>query len=191
MTKTLFFIFFYCLIQAQTRKELINEALIASNDTTAICTIKKGLKGNYVKYKVLFNYIPSINPLNPKKQKRISSRFGRRFHPIDGRYKQHLGLDIAAKIGTPIHAAASGVVKTVIKSNKGYGNQVFIDHLYGYSTRYAHMYISVVKKGQRIKKGDIIGFVGNTGKSTGPHLHFEILKNSKPIDPYPFCFLDI
>ena len=137
-----------------------------------------------------FDYVPTINPLNPKRLKRFSSSFGMRFHPMDKENKQHLGLDISAKAGTPIHAAASGTVKRTEKSDFGYGNQVFIEHRYGFSTRYAHMYLFVVEKGQTINKGDIIGYVGSTGKSTGHHIHYEVWKNGKAIDPYPFCFLE-
>lgn len=138
-----------------------------------------------------FDLIPSINPLNPKNQKRVSSSFGTRFHPIDGRKKAHLGIDISAKAGTPIHAAASGTVKKTVYSSQGYGNQVYIDHSYGFSSRYAHMYTFIVKEGQKVKKGEIIGFVGSTGKSTGNHIHFEIQKNGKHQDPYPFMQLEL
>lgn len=138
-----------------------------------------------------FKFVPSINPLNPKKLKRFSSKFGNRFHPIDKKNKPHFGLDISAKAGTPIHAAASGTIKSTKESKTGYGNQVVIEHDYGFKTRYAHMYLFIVKEGQTIKKGEIIGFVGSTGKSTANHIHFEVWKNGDRIDPYPFCFLDI
>ncbi|PCI96049.1 MAG: hypothetical protein COB15_11420 [Flavobacteriales bacterium] len=141
-------------------------------------------------YKKVNNYIPTFSPLNPNKKKRYSSKFGRRFHPIDKRMKQHLGLDISAPTGTPIHTTASGIVKLVKTSNIGYGNQVEVLHGFGFQTKYAHMSKIIVKKGQKVKKGDIIGFVGTSGKSTAPHLHYEIKKNKKHIDPYPFCFID-
>jgi len=136
-------------------------------------------------------FVPSINPLNPKKLKRFSSEFGNRFHPIDKTNKPHFGIDISAKAGTAIHAAASGTIKSTIKSNTGYGNQVVIEHDYGFKSRYAHMYLFIVKDGQTVKKGEIIGFVGSSGKSTADHIHFEIWKNDDRIDPYPFCFLEI
>ncbi len=137
------------------------------------------------------SFVPSINPLNPKKLKRFSSKFGKRFHPIDRKNKPHFGLDISADAGTPIHATASGTVKTVTLSNKGYGNQVVLVHDYGFKTRYAHMYLFIVKEGQPVKKGEVIGFVGSTGKSTANHIHYEIWKNGTRIDPYPFCMLDL
>jgi len=143
------------------------------------------------KFSSKFKYVPSINPLNPKKLKRFSSKFGNRFHPIDNKNKPHFGLDISAKAGTPIHAAAAGTIKSTKESKTGYGNQVVIEHDYGFKTRYAHMYLFIVKEGQTVKKGEIIGFVGSTGKSTADHIHFEVWKNSDRIDPYPFCFLDL
>lgn len=136
-----------------------------------------------------FNKVPSINPLNPKNQKKISSTFGNRFHPIDKHNKKHLGIDISAKAGTPIHAAAEGIILKTIISKYGYGNQVYIEHEYGFSSRYAHMYVFIVQKGQSVKKGEIIGFVGSTGKSTGNHIHFEIHKNKKHLNPFPFINL--
>lgn len=184
-------LFFSASIVAQDQKEMLLKGLNESIDTLGVIKAKEALKDKYRVYKAYFNFVPSINPLNPKKQKRVSSKFGKRFHPIDKKVKAHLGLDISAKVGTPIHACASGTVEKTIHSNKGYGNQVIIKHMYGYKTVYAHMYLFSVKKGMRVKKGDIIGFVGNTGKSTGPHLHYEIRKFNKPIDPYPFCFLSL
>lgn len=143
------------------------------------------------KFGAKFSYIPSINPLNPKRLKRFSGRFGNRFHPIDKRNKPHFGVDISAKAGTAIHAAASGTIKSTVRSDTGYGNQVTIEHGYGFKTRYAHMYLFMVEEGQSVKKGEIIGFVGSTGKSTGDHIHYELWKNNARIDPYPFCFLKI
>jgi len=170
---------------------LVVKTLNLVKDTTDISVLKESLNTHYSLYAKHFNYIPSLNPLNPKKLKRYSSQFGRRFHPIDKEYKRHLGLDISAKIGTPIHAVADGNIVQNISSNEGCGNSIMIEHKYGFTTRYCHLYVSVVKKGFKVKKGDIIGFVGSTGKSTAPHLHYEIKKNGVLIDPYPYCFLDI
>ena len=142
------------------------------------------------KYQVIKTYVPSFSPLNPNKQKRISSLFGKRFHPVDKKVKPHLGLDISANYGTPVHATATGFVKAVKFSNVGYGNQVEILHGFGFETRYAHLHKLIVKQGQRVNKGDVIGFVGSSGKSTASHLHYEIKKNRIHLDPYPFCFLE-
>lgn len=170
---------------------LIIKSLSHASDTSKVVTIKNILGNNFGIYKDRFDFIPSINPLNPKKLKRISSKFGRRFHPVDKRAKQHLGIDISSKKGTPVHASAAGTVIATITSNYGYGNQVVVQHQYGFVTRYAHLHSFIIKKGDTIPKGKIIGFVGNSGKSTGYHLHYEIHKFNKPIDPYPFCFLDV
>lgn len=181
-----------CFSQKNNKiNDLVVLALNKAADTTKIYNIKNILKFSYSEYKNEFEYIPSINPLNPNKLKRFSSKFGKRFHPIDNKVKSHLGLDIAAKKGTPIHAAAKGIVVSVVSSKYGYGNQVIIKHKYGFKTRYAHLHSAYVKKGQVVEKGKIIGFVGNSGKSTGYHLHYEIMKNEMKIDPYPFCFLSI
>lgn len=132
----------------------------------------------------IFDFIPSINPLNPSKIKRFSSSFGARFHPIDKRYKVHLGLDISCPEYTPVHVAAKGTVIDVAKS-ASYGNYVIVLHKYGFKTKYAHLSQILCQPGMLLSKGAIIGRVGNTGKSTASHLHYEVIKNSSPIDPYP------
>ena len=108
-----------------------------------------------------------------------------RKHPISKTNRFHSGLDLAAKKGTPIYASANGVI-VVSKYSKIYGNYVIIDHNSGYRTLYGHMLLAVVKKNQTIKQGSIIGYVGSTGRSTGPHLHYEILEHDKNIDPFRF-----
>jgi murein DD-endopeptidase MepM/ murein hydrolase activator NlpD len=110
---------------------------------------------------------------------------------VDKRSKQHLGIDISSKKGTPVHASAAGTVIATITSDYGYGNQVVLQHEYGFVTRYAHLHSFIINKGDTIPKGKIIGFVGNSGKSTGYHLHYEIQKFDNHIDPYPFCFLNL
>ncbi len=187
-------VLFHFTCFAQTNKKidsLIIKTLSQASDTSKVVTIKNILGNNFDLYKDRFDFIPSINPLNPKNLKRISSKFGKRFHPVDKRAKQHLGIDISSKKGTPVHASAAGTVIATITSNYGYGNQVVVQHEYGFITRYAHLHSFIIKEGDTIPKGKIIGFVGNSGKSTGYHLHYEIHKFDKPIDPYPFCFLDV
>ncbi len=128
---------------------------------------------------------PIYFPLPSKSFKRISSGYGMRKHPILKKNKFHFGLDLAARKGTPIYASAHGkVIKAAFSST--YGNYVVIDHHSGYKTLYAHMMVSKVKKNQRVKQGAVIGFVGSTGRSTGPHLHYEILKRNKKIDPFNY-----
>jgi len=120
-----------------------------------------------------------------KSEYRLSSPFGYRTHPITGKKKLHAGMDMAAPKGTPIYAAETGVV-TVAQSWSGYGNCVIIDHGGGLWTLYGHMSKILVEKGQTVKRGEKIGLVGSTGQSTGNHLHFEVRKNSEPVDPAPY-----
>ena len=115
----------------------------------------------------------------------VSSRFGLRIHPITGQQKTHTGIDIASNQGTSIYAADGGTV-TLASWNGGYGNCVMIDHGNGYVTLYGHMSSIAVSQGQAVSQGETIGYVGSTGKSTGPHLHFEVLKNGTRIDPEQF-----
>ena len=115
----------------------------------------------------------------------VSSRFGQRVHPITGEIKNHTGIDIASNQGTTIYAADGGTI-TLAAWNGGYGNCVMIDHGNGYVTLYGHMSSNAVSQGQTVSQGDTIGYVGSTGNSTGPHLHFEVLKNGTRIDPEQF-----
>lgn len=137
-------------------------------------------------------HIPAIQPIDNKDLKRTASGWGYRIHPIYKIKKFHYGLDFTAPIGTPIYATGDGTVKNVIrstsKSSKGYGNFVIIDHGYGYKTLYAHMNKYIVKRNQSVKRGEIIGYVGNTGLSTGPHLHYEVIKNGRKVNPVHYLF---
>lgn len=112
----------------------------------------------------------------------LTSYFGMRKSPYTGRPKKHEGLDIAANTGTPVFATADGIVARV-ETSPGYGKTVILDHGYGYRTLYAHNSKNLVKRGQRVSRGDKIAEVGNTGRSTGPHVHYEIRLNGVPIDP--------
>ena len=135
----------------------------------------------------LFKYYPDINPINPSNNPGISSGFSsKRLHPIEGKIKVHYGIDIVAKKNTPVYAAASGVaIKSKFFNGKA-GNSVEIKHKYGFRTKYFHLSIFIVKNGEKVRKGQIIGFLGTTGASTGPHLHYELLKNGKHINPISF-----
>lgn len=103
----------------------------------------------------------------------------------------HTGMDFTAPTGTHIFATGDGVIESVTASKRGYGNHIVIKHRFGYKTRYAHMSRFNVKEGQFVKRGDIIGFVGNTGSSTGPHLHYEVEKDNKKVNPYNYYFNDL
>lgn len=138
--------------------------------------------------------VPAVPPICPEKGKyRVSSSFGRRHDPV---YKNkiafHDGIDFATgKVGYPVYTTGDGVVEKVRYQFFGYGNEVIIDHGFGYKTRYAHLHSINVTQGQKLKRGQQIGQVGNTGKSTGPHLHYEILFKNKAIDPMSFMDLSM
>ena len=136
-------------------------------------------------------HIPAIFPLKETEIKYISSYFGYRPDPIYKVEKLHTGIDFSAQMGTEAYATGDGVVSDVEKGHWGYGNMVTIDHGYGYKTRYAHLQKAAVRKGQRMKRGQLIGFIGNTGKTTGVHLHYEVLKNDTPINPINFFYNDL
>ncbi len=134
---------------------------------------------------------PAIQPINNKDLNRLSSGFSYRIDPIYKTVKFHPGLDFSAPSGTPIYATAQGVVRTAGNLGNGYGNHVIINHGYQYTTLYGHMFRIKVRPGQSVKRGEVIGYVGNTGKSTGPHLHYEVMKGGKHLDPIYFFYNDL
>ena len=134
--------------------------------------------------------IPSIQPVSNRDLTRIASGFGLRMHPIYKIIKMHKGMDFTAPIGTEIYATGDGVVEKVGWVG-GYGKTIMINHGFGYKTRYAHCSKYNCRKGQKVKRGDLIGFVGNTGQSSGPHLHYEVFKNNRQINPVNFFFNDL
>ena len=136
-------------------------------------------------------HIPAIFPLKGTEIKYISSYFGYRPDPIYKIEKFHSGIDFSAQMGTETYATGDGVVYDVEKGHWGYGNMVTIDHGFGYKTRYAHLQKAAVRKGQKVKRGQLIGYIGNTGKTTGVHLHYEVLKNDVQIDPINFFYNDL
>ena len=134
---------------------------------------------------------PAIQPVSNKELNRIASGFGYRIDPVYKSIKMHAGLDFAAPQGTPIYATANGRIKTAGKSAGGYGIHVVIDHGYGYETLYGHMVRVKARQGQQVTRGEVIGYVGTTGKSTGPHCHYEVRKNGNKIDPIYFFYNDL
>jgi len=134
---------------------------------------------------------PAIQPVSNKDLNRIASGFGYRIDPIYKTVKMHAGLDFTAAQGTPIYATANGVIKTAGNTGNGYGNHVVINHGYGYETLYGHMVRVKARAGQRVERGDLIGYVGSTGKSTGPHCHYEVHKNGQKLDPVYFFYNDL
>lgn len=135
--------------------------------------------------------IPSIQPIKNKDLERIASGFGIRIDPIYKVPTPHMGLDFAAPMGTEIFATGDGVVEVVDFSYGGYGNEVIINHGYGYRTRYGHMSRTKAQVGQKVKRGEVIGYVGSTGKSTGTHVHYEVIRGGIPVNPINYFFNDV
>lgn len=135
--------------------------------------------------------IPAIQPLNNKDIRYISSYFGYRIHPIFKRRMFHDGIDMTAEIGTPVYATGKGKVIEAKRSSDGYGKKIMIDHGFGYKTVYAHLSGFKVRKYQKVERGQLIGFVGNTGISTGPHLHYEVRYNGRKVNPVYYFFNDL
>jgi len=122
---------------------------------------------------------------------RITDRFGNRIDPFTEKPRLHTGIDIAAPTGTPVFSAAQGVVFSVVSSyspNRDYGEYVVVDHGYGKQTLYAHLSQIYVKTGQKVKRWEVIGAVGETGRATGPHLHYEVRENGTPVNPIKYFF---
>lgn len=140
---------------------------------------------------VMLASIPGIQPVSMKGPARVASGYGYRIHPIYKTPMMHEGIDFTAPIGTEIYATGNGIVAKTEYNGRGYGNNVVINHGFGYSTLYGHMSRFNVRPGQRVNRGDVIGYVGNTGSSTGPHVHYEVLKGSSKIDPINFFFNDL
>ncbi len=136
-------------------------------------------------------HIPSIFPLKREDIKYISSYFGYRSDPIYKVEKFHSGIDFSSTLNCEAYATGDGVVYDVEHKEWGYGNMVIIDHGYGYKTRYAHLNQAAVSKGQKVKRGQVVGYIGATGKATGVHLHYEVLKNDVQIDPINFLYQDL
>ncbi len=177
-----------------------NESLIAALDQN-MTELKNRMNAQQGSYKVLQQYIenkqemlasiPSIQPVSNKQLERIASGFGKRIDPIYKIEKFHAGLDFTAPIGTPIYATGNGIVEEATYNTEGYGNNIWIKHGFGYRTHYCHMVKLKSQQGQQVKRGEVIGWVGNTGKSTGPHCHYEVERKGEKIDPIHFFYNDL
>ncbi len=139
----------------------------------------------------MLSSIPAIQPVSNKDLTRVASGYGWRIHPIYKTEKMHTGMDFTAPIGTEVYATGNGVVDKVEMDGRGYGNNVLINHSYGYETLYAHLNKYIVRPGQKVSRGDLIGYVGNSGTSTGPHLHYEVRKNTNPVNPVNYYYNDL
>ncbi|HEU0137024.1 MAG TPA: peptidoglycan DD-metalloendopeptidase family protein [Flavobacterium sp.] len=139
----------------------------------------------------LLSAIPAIQPIKNENLKAMASGFGYRSDPFTKVRKFHAGMDFTAKSGTPIYASGDGVVEKADNTASGYGNHIVIRHGYGYETLYGHLSKYKVRRGQRVKRGDIIGYVGSTGRSEAPHLHYEVHKNGEAVNPLNFYYGNI
>jgi len=150
------------------------------------------LVGEATRHQDMLTRIPAIQPIDNKDLKRTASGWGWRIHPIYKIRKFHYGLDFTAPVGTPIYSTGDGIIEFIAsstdKASQGYGNIIIINHGYSYKTLYGHMSKFNVKKGQTVKRGQIIGFVGSTGLSTGPHLHYEVIKDNEKVNPINYLF---
>lgn len=174
------------LMIALTQKadRLTKELYIQSKSFDEVVKMAKG------KEKLLAS-IPAIMPLSNKDLRHQPSGFGWRTHPIYKTPEFHPGMDFAAPQGTELYATGDGTVSVADDKSQGYGNRVVIDHGYGYQTLYGHMLRSVVKPGQKVKRGEIIGYVGSTGLSTAPHCHYEVRKNGELMNPLNYYYNDL
>ncbi len=139
----------------------------------------------------LYASLPAIQPVSNQELKRLSSGYGMRIDPVLKVRKMHYGVDFSAPRGTPIYATGDGTIEVTRTSFGGYGKQILIDHGFGYKTFYAHMSKFEVSRGQKVKRGELIGYVGNTGKSTAPHLHYEVFKDGKKVNPVHYFYQDL
>lgn len=173
------------IIEIQKRINRLQRALVAqSKSYEEVYELAKSKD-------TMLGCIPAIQPVSNKDLKRLASGFGMRIHPIYKIAKMHTGLDFTADIGTEIYATGDGVIESIESKFSGYGNHVIINHGFGYESLYAHMSRIAVTAGQRVRRGQIIGYVGNTGASTGPHLHYEVMKNGEKVDPSFYFYNDI
>ncbi|MDL1957215.1 MAG: peptidoglycan DD-metalloendopeptidase family protein [Candidatus Desulfofervidus auxilii] len=183
------------LLKLGSKEEIIKQAEIESlmpySGAVDIDAIKHEIEKRLESLSELKKYLKTqksiylATPLSWPTLGYISSRFGWRIHPITGKKDFHGGVDISAPAGTPVRSTANGVVVYAGRT-KFNGNFVIIEHGYGYTTLYAHLKKYIVRVGQKVKRGDIIGYVGSTGLATGPHLHYEIWKNKRRVNPLPY-----
>ena len=165
----------------QKTDELSKAIAIQSHSLDEIVALAKDKKR-------LLAAIPAIQPIKNEDLRRIASGFGYRSDPFTKIRKFHYGMDFSAKRGTPIYATGNGVIKRADSRLSGYGKHIEIDHGFGYLTLYAHLDKYNCKRGQRVKRGDIIGYVGSTGRSEAPHLHYEVIRNGKKINPINYYY---
>jgi murein DD-endopeptidase MepM/ murein hydrolase activator NlpD len=183
------------LIQNLSNAELIKNMIAQLNNLivrAAYQEISYVEITNMVKNKEkLLKAIPAIQPVSNKNLNRIGGSFGYRVDPVYKDFRFHQGLDFTAPSGTPIYATADGTVTAAGFNTDGYGNKVVINHGYGYQTLYGHMVRVKARVGQAVKRGEVIGYIGSTGKSTGPHCHYEVIKKGIKVDPVYYFYNDL
>jgi len=182
-------------IERMKDNELVNSIESSLKNLTSRMNVQKvsytELDGLLKNKEQLLAHTPAIQPVSNKDLNRVASGFGYRVDPVYKTIKFHAGLDFAAPQGTPIYATADGTVTTAGNTGNGYGNHVVINHGYGYETLFGHMVRVKSRPGQKIRRGEVIGWVGSTGKSTGPHCHYEVHKNGQKMDPVYFFYNDL
>lgn len=144
----------------------------------------------YKNHEDMLSHLPAIQPIANKDLKRMASGYGYRIHPIYQTRIFHEGMDFSCDIGTPVYATADGVIKKA-RWERGYGYLITIDHGYGYETRYAHLKSFKVRAGQKVVRGETIALSGNSGQSSGPHVHYEVLQKGRPVNPANYYFMDL
>ncbi|ULC59173.1 M23 family metallopeptidase [Flaviramulus sp. BrNp1-15] len=170
------------IIESNKRLDILQKQIVVQSrslDEIAILAEEK---------EKLLAAIPAIQPVSNEDLTRMASGYGMRSDPFTKARKMHWGMDFTAPRGTPIYASGDGVVERADSNSSGYGKHIRIDHGYGYTSLYAHLYKYNVRKNQKVKRGDLIGFVGSTGRSEAPHLHYEIFKDGDRINPINFYY---
>jgi murein DD-endopeptidase MepM/ murein hydrolase activator NlpD len=177
------------IIEPETAEQLNNSMVLIDKLEREVKLEEESFNKLHATYYAKEDSIRHMPALHPVLEGRITSDYGMRIHPIFKKRSRHPGVDFAAKSGAPIYAAADGIVK-LAQYHGGLGKCVYIDHLYGFETRYGHMKQILVRRGEKVKRGDKIGLVGNTGITTAPHLHFEVHFKGKEVNPKDYFFDD-
>ncbi len=173
------------VIETSTRLDKITKRIVVQSKS-----YDEVVKMAISKEKMLSS-VPAIQPISNKDLTRVASGWGWRIHPIYKIRKFHYGIDFTGPVGTDIYATGDGVVEVVEISRIGYGKQIVIDHGFGYQTLYGHLSKFNVKQGDVVKRGDVIGYIGDSGTSTAPHLHYEVIQSGKKVDPRNYFFMDL
>lgn len=177
----------YDTIQSPHYKEIISSTLQKIDILKGQLEIQEKSSSFVFKKAAIHNaelaYIPAIQPIKPTKNIWISSAYGTRIDPFTKRRKSHHGLDFVGPRNTEIFSTADGIVTNTKESRRGYGKEIVISHKFGYRTRYAHLNEILISEGDTIVRGQLIGLMGNTGRSTGTHLHYEVRLNNRPVNP--------